>query len=79
MTQFRAQAEPELPHGGAQAIALAPYIGQWVALRPPTEVVFVGASPEEVLNWLAHRGPSADYGMFRVPTDPTLAAGAAPI
>jgi hypothetical protein len=78
MTHFHAQAEPELPHGGTQAIALAPYIGQWVALRTPTEVLVAGDSPEEVLNWLAQRRLSADYGMLRVPTDGTLAAGAAP-
>src|SRR2546421_6421616 len=34
-----AEPQPELPHGGRQAAALAPYAGRWVALSAPTEVL----------------------------------------
>jgi len=47
--------------------ALAPYIGKWVALESPTEVLVAADTPEEVLEWLKQHGARASYGMFQVP------------
>ena len=55
-----------LPYGGRQAAALAPYIGKWVALGEPTEVLVAADSPQEVLAWLAKHGRDTS-GIFRVP------------
>ena len=55
-----------LPYGGRQAEALAPYVGKWVALGEPTEVLVAADTPQEVLAWLAKHGRSTS-GMFRVP------------
>jgi hypothetical protein len=69
----------EGPYEGRQAAALAPYVGQWVALAGPTEVLVAAPTPQEVLAWLAKHDRRAPYGMFRVPTDETEAGGAAPL
>jgi len=66
------------PHGGRQADALRPFVGKWVALASPTEVLVAADSPEEVLAWLARHERRAPYGMFRVPTSPAEAQGLAP-
>jgi hypothetical protein len=66
------------PRGGRQAEALQPFIGQWVALAGPTEVLVAADSPEEVLAWLAQHERRAPYGMFRVPTSVAEAEGVAP-
>jgi hypothetical protein len=81
----RAQRSPEgrqepgegLP-GGAQADALRPYVGQWVALAGPTDVLVAADSPQEILAWLARHERRAPYGMFRVPASTSDAEGAAP-
>ncbi len=65
------------PHHGRQAKALAPFIGQWVALAGPTEVLVAANSPQDVLAWLSKHGRQAT-GMFRVPADVTESEGAAP-
>jgi hypothetical protein len=64
--------------GGGQADALRPYIGKWVALAGPTEVLVAADTPEEVLAWLARHERRAPYGMFRVPASTAEAEGAAP-
>lgn len=66
------------PHGGRQALALRPYLGKWVALASPTEVLVAADSPQEVLGWLARHERRAEYGMFRVPTSIEEAEGLAP-
>src|SRR5438034_4411685 len=43
----------ELPYGGRQAAALEPYMGKWVALAGPLEVLVAADTPQEVLAWLA--------------------------
>jgi hypothetical protein len=37
------------PYGGRQAAALAPFVGQWVALDTPTHVLVAADDPHEVL------------------------------
>jgi predicted small metal-binding protein len=66
------------PHGGRQAEALRPYVGRWVALGEPCEVLVAADSPQEVLAWLARHGRRTS-GMFRVPEDRAGAEGVAPI
>jgi hypothetical protein len=66
------------PRGGKQAEALRPYVGKWVALAGPTEVMVAAETPQEVLGWLAHHERRAPYGMFRVPESAAEAEGAAP-
>jgi len=61
-----------------QAEALRPYVGQWVALAGPTEVLVAADSPQDVLAWLARHERRASYGMFRVPASVAEAEGAAP-
>jgi hypothetical protein len=73
-----APAAGEGPHGGAQAAALAPFLGKWVALDSPTEVLVAADTPQEVLGWLAQHNRRAGYGMFRVPTSAREAEGVAP-
>jgi hypothetical protein len=65
------------PHHGRQAKALEPYVGQWVALAGPTEVLVAADSPQDVLAWLSRHGKRST-GMFRVPTTLAEAEGAAP-
>jgi hypothetical protein len=64
--------------GSTQAEALRPYIGQWVALAGPIEVLVAADSPQEVVAWLARHERRASYGMFRVPASVAEAEGAAP-
>jgi hypothetical protein len=66
------------PRGGRQAEALRPYVGKWVALAGPTEVLVAADTPDEVLAWLARHERRAPYGMFRVPSSPAETEGAAP-
>ena len=66
------------PRGGRQAEALRPYVGQWIALAGPTEVLVAADSPQEVLAWLARHERRAAYGMFRVPDATAEAEGVAP-
>jgi len=66
------------PRSGRQAAALRPYIGKWVALAGPTEVLVAAETPQEVLGWLAQHERRAAYGMFRVPASLAEAEGAAP-
>jgi hypothetical protein len=63
---------------GRQAAALRPYLGKWVALASPTEVLVAADTPQEVLGWLAQHDRRAPYGMFRVPASVAEAEGAAP-
>lgn len=67
------------PHEGRQAAALAPYVGQWVALAGPTEVLVAADSPAEVLAWLARHERRASFGMFRVPASVDEAEGLGPL
>ncbi len=55
----------EGPYGGAQAEALRPYVGKWVALRGP-EVLVAADAPEDVVAWLQEHDVPTD-GMLRVP------------
>ena len=66
------------PHGGRQAQALAPFVGKWVALGAPTDVLVAADSPEDVVAWLARHERRAVYGMFRVPASVAEGEGAAP-
>jgi hypothetical protein len=68
----------EEPRRGSQADALRPYMGQWVALAGPTEVLVAADTPHEVLSWLARHERRAPYGMFRVPASVSEAEGIAP-
>ena len=67
------------PYGGRQAAALAPFVGKWVALAGPTEVLVAADTPQEVLAWLARHEKRASYGMLRVPMSTREAEGAAPL
>jgi hypothetical protein len=60
-------ARGRLPHGGRQAEALRPYVGKWVALGEPTEVLVAADTPQQVVEWLRRHGRRATGGMFRVP------------
>jgi hypothetical protein len=78
-------SDPETGHGnrpklghGKQADALRPYVGQWVALAGPTEVLVAADSPQEVLAWLARHERRAPYGMFHVPVSVAEAEGVGP-
>lgn len=66
------------PRGGRQAEALRPYVGKWVALASPTEVLVAADAPQEVLAWLARHGRTA-WGMFRVPESAAEAEVLGPI
>jgi hypothetical protein len=66
------------PHGGRQAAALEPYIGKWVALGEPDEVLVAADTPHEVVAWLARNEMKAT-GMFRVPRAISEAEGLAPL
>ena len=65
-------------HAGRQAAALAPYVGKWVALAGPTDVLVAADNPVDVLAWLAKHERRASYGMFRVPESVRDAEGLAP-
>jgi hypothetical protein len=64
---------------GPQARALAPFVGMWVALASPTEVLVAAETPQEVLAWLAKHERRATYGMFRVPARDGESEGLAPL
>ena len=66
------------PYGGRQAAALVPYMGKWVALASPVDVLVAADTPQEVLAWLARHERRASYGMFRVPATLAEAEGVAP-
>jgi hypothetical protein len=70
--------ESEEPQRGEQADALRPYVGRWVALAGPTDVLVAADTPQEILAWLARHERRAQYGMFRVPTSLPEAEGVAP-
>jgi hypothetical protein len=53
------------PHGGAEAEALRPYAGKWVAQRD-LDVLFADDDPRVVVRWLRTHGQSAD-AVFQVP------------
>jgi hypothetical protein len=55
------------PYQGRQAEALRPYMGRWVALAGPTEVLVAADTPQEIVAWLARHGRKA-WLMLRVPT-----------
>lgn len=57
------------PHGGAEAEALAPYAGQWVAQRD-LQVVFADPDPVTVVRWLRRHNLAAD-AVFGVPAHAT--------
>lgn len=67
------------PHGGRQAAVLRPYMGKWVAMSSPTEVLVAADTPEQVLSWLARHERQASFGMFRVPASEAEAVGTAPL
>lgn len=58
------------PHGGAEASALEPYRGRWVA-QEGLEVLFDADSPEGVLRWLRRHRRRAR--VWRVPSTPVEA------
>jgi hypothetical protein len=66
----------EGPYGGRQAAMLEPFMGKWVALAGPLEVLVAADTPQEVLAWLARHKRRA-WGMLRVPlpSDPTEIVG----
>jgi hypothetical protein len=67
------------PYQGRQARALEPYIGKWVALSTPTDVLVAADTPEEVVRWLTRHERRADYGIFRVPAQRWEAEGGGPV
>jgi len=66
------------PHGGRQAEALNPFVGRWVALAGPAEVLVAAETPQEVVAWLSRHNRQATFGMFRVPETSRDAEGLAP-
>ena len=66
------------PWGGAQAAALGPFRGKWVALAGPVDVLVAAETPNEVLRWLAAHEKRATYGMLRVPGADWQVGGLAP-
>lgn len=67
-----------LPFGGRQAEALAPFVGMWVALGKPDEVLAAAESPDELVRELRRRQLRAEGGLLRVPVKAEEAQGAAP-
>jgi hypothetical protein len=67
------------PRGGAQAAALRPFAGKWVALAGPVDVLVAADTPQDVLAWLAKHERRAEYGMFRVPATDREAEGVGPL
>lgn len=62
------------PHGGREADALTPYIGQWVA-QHGLDVLVADPDPAVVVRWLRQHNLAAD-AVFRVPGDATQAGSA---
>jgi hypothetical protein len=82
-TAARAGAAGSAPDGAGaevseQAEALRPFIGQWVALDSPTDVLVAADTPQEILAWLSRHHRRAAYGMFKVPATVAEAEGAGP-
>lgn len=66
------------PYGGRQAAVLEPYMGKWVAMAGPLEVLVAADTPQEVVEWITkHKRRST--GMFRVPRADEDVHGAAPL
>jgi type I restriction enzyme, R subunit len=59
------------PARGRQADALRPYVGMWVALGEPDQVLAASVDPRGLVAELKSRGLSARGGILRVPEDPT--------
>jgi hypothetical protein len=55
------------PHRGAEAAALAPYLGRWIA-QDGLEVLYDADSPYDVVHWLRKNGLRAR--VWRVPATP---------
>lgn len=64
------------PHLGAEADALRPHAGKWVAQKG-IEVLVAADTPREVFDWLHRHDVHAD-GMFKVPERPGETEGAGP-
>lgn len=58
------------PHRGAEAAALEPYVGRWIA-QDGLEVLFDADSPQSVVRWLRTNGLRAR--VWRVPAAPAEA------
>lgn len=58
------------PHKGAEAAALEPFRGRWVAQKG-LDVLFDADSPEAVVQWLRRHGRTAR--VWRIPTSPVEA------
>lgn len=68
----RRRAHPDAPSdagplGGAEARALAPHVGRWVA-QNGLEILYDAATPDEVVRWLRRHGCTAR--VWRVPGAP---------
>jgi hypothetical protein len=73
-TRSSPASDPERgPHGGAEAEALRPYAGQWVAQRG-IEVIFADPDPVVVVRWLRQHNLTA--AVFGVPAHATEAGSA---
>ncbi len=55
------------PHHGAEAAALEPYIGRWIA-QDGLEVLYDADSPYDVVRWLRKNGLRAR--VWQVPANP---------
>jgi hypothetical protein len=63
------------PHRGAEADALRPFAGKWVAQKG-IDVLVAAETPQDVLSWLERHDVQAD-AMFRVPPSRRDAEGSA--
>jgi hypothetical protein len=61
-----------------EAAALEPYVGRWVALGQPDEVLAVGDSPDELISLLRAKDVDAPGGIFQVRADLEASEGVAP-
>jgi len=77
LTTPPAERSPPALRRRPTAEALAPYVGEWVAIWE-TEVLVGAPSAGEVVGWLNEHRLRAD-SMFRVPRDRLEASGAAPL
>ncbi len=69
----RVRSSPELgaeqvglPLGGRQAEALGPFVGKWVALGEPDEILVAADTLEDVVAWLVKHDQRSS-GILRVP------------
>jgi hypothetical protein len=58
------------------AAALAPFVGQWVALDSPTDVIAADDSLRDLAAWLSRYNRKPRYGVFRVPRNADEVQGA---